>query len=98
MHRTTKISIEEARIHAHLCADGYLYISRERENGRWRKRYQLRYSNTDETLREEFANDVLTVYNIMAARCRKGEIGIKAKWIFQRLSDLGAKNSHRWFI
>lgn len=98
MRRILKVSIEEVRIHAHLCADGYLYISRERENGRWRRRYQLRYSNTDETLREEFANDVLTVYNIMAARCRKGEIGIKAKWIFQRLSDLGAKNSHRWFI
>jgi intein/homing endonuclease len=98
MRRTLKVSIEEARIHAHLCADGYLYVSRERENGRWRKRYQLRYSNTDETLREEFANDILTVYSIMAARCRKGEIGIKAKWIFQRLSDLGAGNSYRWFI
>ncbi len=98
LSRVSEVSVEEARIHAHLCADGYLYISKEIEDGRWRKRYQIRYSNTNEILREEFASDILTAYNLHAARCRKGEIGVKAKWLFQRLSDMGAGNSHEWFI
>jgi hypothetical protein len=97
-YTSPKLSVEEARIHAHLCADGYLYVSKEREEGRWRKRYHIRYSNTQEILRKEFANDVLNAYNRKAVQCQKNEIEIKAKWIFQRLSNLGAGNSHKWFI
>ncbi len=49
-----------ARIHAHICGDGHIYV----ENGNRGKRYVIEYTNKSIELINSFARDVYNVLKI----------------------------------
>ena len=51
-------SEREARIHAHICGDGHLYV----EEGERGKRYIVEYTNTHTELVNEFICDAVSEY------------------------------------
>ena len=53
-------SVREARLHAHVCGDGHLYV----EVGRRGKRYIVEYTNSSLELINEFINDAIYEYNV----------------------------------
>lgn len=90
---------KEERVHAHICGDGYTYITRQRYKNNYIKGYSIRYSNSCELLRNLFKEDLKNAYNRIGINCySNNEIEIRAKWIFNRLRSLGALGSHLWFI
>ena len=101
---------EEARIHAHVCGDGYLtiYIERHalrvvrgRRYYRPRVRYVVGYSNNEPALIQEFVSDVRKTYNVSCrVLVRNGhyEARLKSKRVFSRLRELGAGPSRGWRI
>ena len=104
------VSVEEARIHAHICGDGYLttyiekralQIVRGRRYYRPRMRYVIGYSNSEPMLIEEFVRDVKQAYGIncrVLMRGRNLEARFRSKRAFMRLRELGAGKSHEWFV
>lgn len=101
------MKVEEARLVAHVCADGYLTIYVEKNslqivNGRRyhrpRTRYIIGYSNTEKKLLTEFADDMTYVFGIMPRRNRPDEIRGRSKRVFDRLRKLCAGNSYEWRI
>ncbi|MDO8537890.1 MAG: LAGLIDADG family homing endonuclease [archaeon] len=104
------ISPEEARIHAHICGDGCLTISKGRRFGKYllkyknpyKKRirvyYTARYSNKDKDLLNKFSEDAKIAYSVKAIKSTEWELYLSAKWIYERLKNMGAGKSHEWFI
>ncbi|MBR9682535.1 MAG: hypothetical protein GOV02_02580 [Candidatus Aenigmarchaeota archaeon] len=95
-----------ARIHAHVCADGWLccyieknalQIVRGRRYHRDRKKYEIGYCNTDESLLEQFKKDMRKTFDINTRR-NKFELRTRSKRVFEILSILGAGNSRNWFV
>ena len=97
---------EEARIVAHVCGDGWMTTWIERNalqivNGRRyrrdRKKYEVGYCNTDLLLLDQFAKDVLNVFNRKPLIItRKNEIRVRSKRIFDRVAYLGGGNTYNW--
>ncbi|MDE1869825.1 MAG: hypothetical protein KGH71_02445 [Candidatus Micrarchaeota archaeon] len=102
------IKPSEARIHAHICADGYTYTSVARRNEAdiknnfrksiFRKYYHVRYSNTQILLKRLFQKDVKEAYKRKAFLVANNEVEVQGKWIFDRLRGMGALDSHSWRI
>jgi len=104
------VSVEEARIHAHVCGDGYLatylekhalQIVRGRRYYRPRTRYVVGYSNSEVKLIKEFVRDVRLAYGIkcrVLTRGRHLEARLRSKRVFMRLKELGAGASREWLI
>jgi len=104
------VSVEEARIHAHVCGDGYLttylekralQIVRGRRYHRPRTRYVVGYSNSEPKLVEEFVRDVKLTYGIKCRILTRGrylEARLRSKRVFMRLKELGAGTSHEWLV
>lgn len=98
----------EARVHAHVCADGYTSISFARRNEKdivdhcrknvLRKYYHVRYSNTQPLLKNLFKQDIETAYKRRACLVSHNEVEVQGKWIFDRLRKMGALGSHDWHI
>ena len=90
-------SIHIARLHAHICGDGHLYIDR---GGRG-KNYVVEYTNKSLDLIYSFTNDVVAVLgkrpiiihptkkNVLVAR-------VKSKYLFYLLKRLGTGDSREW--
>jgi len=101
------IRTSEARIHAHICADGYTNVSFARRDRRdiqqhhrkhvLRKYYHVRYSNTQPLLRELFKKDVADAYGRRAV-VLGDEVEVEGKWIFDRLRKMGALDSYGWNV
>ena len=101
------MKVEEARIAAHVCADGWLsiYLDKNalqivhgRRYHRPRRRYVIGYSNTDLGLLKEFKKDVKKIYGIKALSGHKSDLRARSKRVFKRLETLGAGSSYQWFI
>ncbi len=103
-----EITPEIARIHAHICGDGCVYLKREKRPKNYRpyrneQLYEnvwlIEYTNTSFQLLDEFNKDLKAAFN------RKGQFRLKywririssAKWIIDALR-LRGKNSYNWFI
>ncbi len=101
------MKLSEARIHAHICSDGYTNISFARRNVRdieehhrkqiLRKYYNVRYSNTQPLLLRLFQEDVMDAYG-RKAFIVNDEAGVQGKWIFDRLRKMGALDSYNWRV
>src|SRR3989344_7090646 len=101
------LSLAEARIHSHICGDGYIGVYKcKRSKGELQKRprkiiyrnkYSVRYFNNELTLLDSFSRDVKYAYGLDAI-CSKGERQICGKWLYARLKKLGAGKSKEWFI
>src|SRR3990172_4025589 len=101
-------SIEEARIHAHLCGDGSVWreyrkqspadLASHKRRNPFREFWWLNYTNTRRKLRDEFEDDMIKAFK--RKLWQHQTINLKAgsvKKILIRLKLLG-KNSHNWFI
>ncbi len=103
-----EITPEIARIHAHICGDGCMYLKKEKRPKHYRPHIKrqlyenvwvIEYTNTCMPLLDEFNKDLKTAFN------RKGQWRLKywriritsAKWILDFLEVMN-KNSYNWFI
>ena len=100
-----------ARIHAHLCGDGYLYSYRVKDTyGPWAKYrkhpYRIRhvsaYTNTNHDLLDEFRRDIIATFGIHGqgyiGKPPKTEIRINSLRLYQYMKNLGAGNSRGWSV
>ena len=88
-------SVREARLHAHVCGDGHLYV----EVGRRGKRYVVEYTNSSLELINEFINDAIYEYNVSPIIIKHKEVFIarfKSRYAFHRLALLKAGKSKEW--
>jgi hypothetical protein len=102
------ITPELARIVAHICGDGYVYISRQRRTPKElishprknlvRIKYGVRYVNTEPILIKQFTSDVKIQFGRKVVPVRKHEYDLSAKWIRDIIIKLGAGKSHEWCI
>ncbi len=98
MDRSSRFTtVGEARIHAHVCGDGHLYV----EKGDRGIRYVVEYTNKDRELIEEFVNDAKQIYGasptVIWRRSKRSYIArFKSRYAFQRLTSLGAGSSRSW--
>lgn len=97
-----------ARLHAHVCGDGHLFVTRERDHygylqayrqGYYRHRYGFGYTNLREALIFSFMEDVRQAFNLTPRYERKQHrVTVRSKAAWKLLSDLGAGKSRTWFI
>ena len=98
---------EEARIAAHVCADGWMstYVEKDslqivngRRYHRDRRRYEIGYCNTNKKLLEEFSRDILGVFKIRVRRRKSTDLVFKSKRVYSRIKELGGGNTLGWRI
>lgn len=104
----TRMTPALARIHAHVCGDGHLFVSRERDHygylrayrqGYYRHRYGFGYTNLNETLIHSFMEDVREVFNLTPRyEQRYHRVVVRSKAVWQLLTNLGAGKSRTWSI
>jgi hypothetical protein len=97
-----------ARIHAHVCGDGHLFVSRERDHygylsaykqGRYRHRYGFGYTNLNMDLIHAFMKDVRNVFGLTPRyRPKDGAVTVRSKAAWELLKHLGAGKSRTWWI
>ncbi len=104
-----EITPELASIHAHVCGDGYVYISKEKRSAKSlishpRKNlnnsvWVIAYCNTCKPLIDEFNSDIIKSFNRHGTYIeKKFELRVRgAKHIMEKL-DLIGKGSYTWFI
>lgn len=104
-----KITPAFARLHAHICGDGSLFITKERRleselrrhprNDLVKRVYHMRYSNNSKRLLENVAKDLKTEFNKKATWFHtKNQVGVRGKWFYDMFKSLGAGKSKEWFI
>lgn len=103
-----KITPALARIHAHICGDGYLTFYREkdgygpwsiyRKNQYYRTRYLSCYTNMNQRLLQEFREDMLSVFGVKGKKVYRHTIRVASKRIWTILRNLGAGASREWYI
>lgn len=100
------MNIEESRIVAHVCGDGWLttYIEKHalhvvhgKRYYQRRIKYEIGYCNNAKELLKEFEEDMFTQFNIKPRRIRT-ELRFRSKRVFQRILELGGGKSRTWFI
>lgn len=107
----TEITPAVARLHAHLCGDGYLYKTREKDcygpwakyrNNPYRNRYFIAYANNNKHLLDEFRNDVIESFGINGKKLIKNkfrtEVRITSKKAYDFFSNLGVGDSYSWKV
>ena len=107
-YRNLEITPEFARLHAHICADGYLQKSNCRRPKKdllkhprkniFRDIYSIRYVNTERILVEQFIKDIAKVFCRKVTKLRRHEYEIAGKWIYNIFKNSGATKSNNWFI
>lgn len=104
-----KITPEIARIHAHLCGDGYISHAIVKRSKKElldhprkkivRDRYDIRYTAKNPTLRENFKRDIKNALNRKCSLCSgKRELCVSGKKIFEEFVNLGVGKSREWLI
>ena len=104
----TQMTPALARLHAHVCGDGHLFVSRERDHygylrvyreGYYRHRYGFGYTNLNETLIHSFMEDVKDILNLTPRyEPAYHRVTVRSKAVWQLLKDLGAGKSRVWRI
>lgn len=104
----TEMSVELARIHAHICGDGNLHHWKEKDDygylkeykrGRYRNRWAIVYTNTNPKLIQSFIEDARKLFGIKPYwGSRKYETRVKSKAVWHLLKSLGAGGSREWRI
>ena len=103
-----KVTPEFARLHAHICADGYLQKSTCRRPKKdllkhprknvFRDVYAIRYVNMEVKLVEQFIKDVMKVFCRKVTKLRRHEYEVAGKWIYDIFKNSGALKSNNWFV
>lgn len=104
-----EVTPEIARIHAHICGDGYVYLSKEKRSPadlRVHKRidiekptWVLAYCNTCEHLINEFRSDFIKTFNRHGSYIKKKfELRLKGTKNIIKNLELEGKNSRTWCI
>ena len=106
--REILVSPAFARIHSHICADGYIQKTKSKRSEKElldhprknliRNRFYVRYVNTEQILTEQFIRDVREVFGRKVVEVKGYEYAICGKWIYDILKDNGALRSKEWFI
>lgn len=95
-----------ARIHAHICGDGNLFKSREKDcygylgcykPNAYRYRYGLNYTNFNQLLITEFMKDTESTFGLKPYY-RDNVARVKSRDVWLLLKELGAGKSRDWFI
>ena len=102
-----EVTPEIARIHAHICGDGSVYmLTRKRSKGElikhkrrdiYRKEYCIEYYNNDNDLIKEFVTDFNRAFKRNKKIIRNKIIFKGVKSIIEKL-EVSNKNSYSWFI
>jgi hypothetical protein len=103
------ITPEIARIHAHVCGDGFIYTCRYRRSPMdllchprinvFRKDWILAYSNTCEQLINEFVSDLMVAFNRKGQYRKKHcEVRITGAKHIVTILRLSFKSSYNWYI
>jgi hypothetical protein len=97
-----------ARIHAHVCGDGHLFATRERDHygylsayrqGYYRCRYGFGYTNLNPALITSFMVDVRDVFGLTPRHYPKQwQVIVRSKRVWEFLTHLGAGKSRTWRI
>lgn len=107
--KNIKITPEFARIHAHICGDGYIFkvkTNRSKKELRQhprrntiRNRFDVRYCNENKILLKQFIEDFKIAFNRTAVFIpNKNEVDVQAKWLYDIFKFFGAGKSNEWFI
>ncbi len=92
------ISLSLARIHAHLCGDGYSYISKTNQKGR-KFIAMTGYCNNNFRLLSIFRTDFKEIFGVKMRLKRNNEVFVKSIRIFKELaSKFGQFGSRAWKI
>jgi len=102
-----KATPEIARIHAHACGDGSVYIRnskrspgtllKHKRRNIYRKEWVIEYYNNEPELVKEFVSDFKISFNRNKKTLRNKIKFIGAKHIAEKL-ELTGKNSYNWYI
>jgi len=97
-----------ARIHAHVCGDGHLFVTRERDHygylsvyrqGYYRRRYGFGYTNLNSTLLQSFVSDVKNILGLTPHyNLKRWGVAFRSKPAWELLKILGAGKSREWKI
>jgi len=108
LHMPTSMTPTLARIHAHVCGDGHVFVTRERDHygylsayrqGYYRHRYGFAYANLNFTLIQSFMADVREVFGLTPRYLPKyWRVTVRSKAALELLRRLGAGKSRTWFI
>lgn len=102
----SKITPALARIHAHVCGDGNLFRSSEKDSygylgiykpNRRRFRYGIGYTNMCQSLINEFIKDATSIF-CLKPYCYNNYVRVKSRDVRMLLEKLGAGKSRDWFI
>jgi len=98
----------EARIVAHVSADGWLtkYLEKNslqvvngRKYYRERIRYDIGYCNTQKILLNEFITDIGAIFGLNPRiRKTKPEVRFRSKRVYDKILSFGGGDSKSWFI
>ncbi len=104
-----KVTSEIARIHAHVCGDGYVSVTKENRSRsdalihprrNWtRIVWTFAYCNTSKKLIKEFQNDLRKEFNRSGLYIpKKFEIRVRGAKHIIKLLELENKNSRNWIV
>ena len=103
----SKITPALARIHSHICGDGYVYSYQTKDiYGPWAKyrknpirtRYFVGYTNYNIDLLKEFQKDVYETFGIKGQKIYKNDVKASSKKIWEFMKKMGAGDSYNWRI
>jgi len=98
MEKEGKISEELARIHAHLCGDGSVYMYKTNEKDR-NFRAVIGYYNKNQKLLDKFREDFSKIFNVKMSIRKKRDVSVKSIRIFKFLiNKFGGFDSKKWRI
>ncbi len=93
-----EISLELARVHAHLCGDGYTCIWKTKRKGR-RFFAVTGYCNNNQKLLDKFRKDFSLIFGVKMKMRKNREVSISSIRIFKELkNNFGEFGSHKWRI
>lgn len=93
-----KINPELARIHAHLCGDGSVYIYKTKEKDR-NVRAVIGYYNKNQNLLNKFRKDFNKIFKVKMKMRKNKDVYVASLRIFNQLRDnFGEFGSRKWRI
>ncbi len=98
MNSAENISPELARIHAHLCGDGSVFIFKTKEKGR-KFSGGIGYYNKNQDLLNKFRNDFSKIFKVKMKMRKNREVSIRSvKRANYFISKFGSFKSKEWKI
>jgi hypothetical protein len=98
MKKETIITPELARIHAHLCGDGFVSLFKTGEKDR-NLRATIGYSNNNQKLLEEFRRDFNKIFNVKMTIRNKKDVYVRSIKIYLFIiNKFGSFKSKKWRI